>query len=161
MLFRSKYFLNKDPQKILFNKNLVTKNGRTFYEGNARLNKYLHLAQNVFIAKTNEKLFEDDLYAYVNGAVALNVQENYSILLKMSASPNIPKEISDFLDKIYIILLNAPLDELIEISHEDSEWKEKSLNRSKEKQRMNSLAYASEYQAQYADVIEIMEQMNI
>ena len=63
--------------------------------------------------------------------------------------------------KIYIILLNAPLDELIEISHEDSEWKEKSLNRSKEKQRMNSLAYASEYQAQYADVIEIMEQMNI
>ena len=77
----AKYFLSKDPDRQLFNKTLVHKNGRDFYEGNARLNKYLHLAQNIFIAKTGTKLFQEDLYAYDNGAVALDVQENYAILL--------------------------------------------------------------------------------
>lgn len=157
----AEYFLSKDPSRTLFNKNLVEKNGRKFYEGNARLNKYLHLTQNVYIAKTKEKLFEDDLYAYANGAVALQVQENYSILFNRVTTRNIPREICDFLDKIFIILKNAPLDELIEISHEDSEWQEKYSGYSKESQRMNSLAHALEYQSQYADVIQMMEHMNI
>lgn len=115
----AEYFLYKDPERIVFTKNLVEKNGRKFYEGNARLNKYLHLSQNVYIAKTRQKLFEDDLYAYTNGAVALNVLDNYSILWGRNNLPEITPEIANFLDKIYMILQNASTDELIDISHED------------------------------------------
>ncbi len=33
----AEYFLSKDPERKLFTKKLQTKNGRKFYEGNARL----------------------------------------------------------------------------------------------------------------------------
>ena len=72
----AKYFLNKDDG-TLFNNRLVGRAERKFYEGNARLNKYLHIAQNLYIARYGSKLFEDDLYAYDNGAVVPSVQENY------------------------------------------------------------------------------------
>lgn len=157
----AEYLLGKDPARKLFTKELVKKNGRTFYEGNARLNKYLHLAQNVFIAKTGKKLFQDDLYAYTNGAVVVEIQENYSILWSRKAVPEIAPGIAEFLDKLYLILENAPLDELIKISHEDAEWADKSRGYSKEQQRMDSLAHASEYRVQYADVLEMMERMRV
>lgn len=157
----SEYFLSKDPERVLFNKNLITRGGRTFYEGNVRLNKYLHLSQNVYIAKTGAKLFEDDLYAYDNGAVAVKVQENYAILWARNTVPALEDDIADFLDKIYRILENAPLDELIEISHEDSEWMLKHTGYAKDKQKMDSLAHAAEYREQYADVLEMMERMKV
>lgn len=157
----AEYFLSKDPDRKLFTKKLQTKSGRKFYEGNARLNKYLHMAQNVFIAKTGGKLFGEDLYAYDNGAVAINVQENYSVLWSRSNQPSFSPEIIEFLDKLYLILENAPLDELIDISHEDPEWADKHRGYSKECQRMDSLSRLSEYREQYADVIEMMERMSV
>ena len=157
----AKYFLSKDPDRQLFNKTLVHKNGRDFYEGNARLNKYLHLAQNIFIAKTGTKLFQEDLYAYDNGAVALDVQENYAILLSKNSAPCLSPEISDFLDRIFKVFENASLDELIELSHEDSEWVDKHGYYSKPDQRMNSMARASEYQEQYHDILVIMDRMMV
>lgn len=157
----AEYFLSKDPDRKLFTKKLQTKNGRKFYEGNARLNKYLHMAQNVFIAKMGEKLFGEDLYAYDNGAVATNVQENYSVLWSRNNVPTFTPEIIEFLDKLYLILENAPLDELIDISHEDPEWADKHRGYSKECQRMDSLAHLSEYKEQYADVVEMMERMGV
>lgn len=155
----AKYFLSKDIERKLFNRNLVHKCGRDFYEGNARLNKYLHLAQNIYIAKTGSKLFAEDLYAYDNGAVSPSVQENYSLLLVRTDVPELPMEICAFLDKIYVILQNASLDELIELSHEDSEWIEKHGYYGKAEQRMNSLAHATEYAAQYKDVIKVMDSL--
>ena len=44
-------FLSKDPERKLFNKKIATYNERKFYEGNASLNKYLFLAQVVYLAK--------------------------------------------------------------------------------------------------------------
>ena len=119
------------------------------------------MAQNVFIAKTGERLFGDDLYAYDNGAVAVNVQENYSVLWSRSNVPVLTPEIAGFLDKLYLILENAPLDELIEISHEDPEWADKHRGYSKESQCMDSLSRLTEYKEQYADVIEMMERMSV
>ena len=52
----AKYYLSKDPDRILFNKNVVTKNDRKFYEGNVRLNKYLFLSQVVYLARYGKKL---------------------------------------------------------------------------------------------------------
>lgn len=157
----AEYFLSKDPERKLFTKKLQTKNDRKFYEGNARLNKYLHMAQNVFIAKTGERLFGDNLYAYDNGAVAVDVQENYSVLWSRCNAPAFTPELVAFLDKLYFILENAPLDELIEISHEDPEWADKHRGYSKESQRMDSLSRFAEYKKQYADVIEMMERISI
>lgn len=157
----AKYFLIKDKDHRLFSKNLVEKNGRKFYEGNARLNKYLHMAQNLYIAKTGEKLFEDDLYAYDNGAVVTDVQENFAILLSRESEPQLEESIRDFLDRVYVILQNATLDELIELSHEDSEWISKHAFYSKKEQKMDSLARIDEYKEQYGDVLKVMERLEL
>ena len=76
----AKYFLSLDTNHTMFNKDLIERNGRTFHEGNARLNKYLHLSQNIYLAKTGVPLIEDDFYAYDNGAVIPDVQERYAVL---------------------------------------------------------------------------------
>lgn len=158
------YFLKKDKDGKLFNKKLIKRNGRTFYEGNARLNKYIQLAQNVYIAKTGEKLIDVDFYAYDNGAVALEVQEHYQFLLSnVNNVEGFPfsKEEEDFLNKMYVALEDADIDELIEISHEDSEWIEKSENYVKEKQKMDSLKLKDLYKKQYANFIWALDRMDV
>lgn len=153
----AQWFLSQDQSETVFVKELVEKNGRKFYSGNARLNKYLHLAQNIYIAKTGMKLFEDSLFAYDNGAVVPFVQENFSILLKKKQCPGLPEDIENFLKKLYLILQNASLDELIELSHEDREWEEKCNGYYRQEQEMDSLKYAAEYAEQYGDILHIME----
>lgn len=153
------YFLNKDPERKYFNKKLTEKNGRLFYDGNARLNKYLHISQNLYIAKTGEPLFADVLFAYDNGAVVANVQENYAILLTKHEKPVLPNEVMEFLDKVFILLEDATLDELIEISHEDEAWEEKHSFHYKEQQKMNSMAYADQYRVKYHDALRLMEEL--
>lgn len=155
----ARYFLFLDTDGEMFTGNLVSRNGKTFYEGNARLNKYLHIAQNLYIAKTGSKLFGEDLYAFDNGAVVPLVREKYVLLCRTTKDvPDIPAECAEFLKKVYRVLENATLDELIEISHEDNEWRERNPHR--ENQRMNSLARAEEYKKQYGDMLKVMDRMS-
>ena len=154
----AKYFLNTDDG-TLFNNKLVERSGRRFYEGNARLNKYLHIAQNLYIAQHGRKLFEDDLYAYDNGVVIPSVQENYLAIKSRYVGKSIPSDERAFLDKIYQALQNASLEELIEISHEDSEWERKSGFYKKEDQKMDSLKNVDEYREQYKDMLIILDRM--
>ena len=72
----ARYFLNQDKSGEIFNKELRKQNGRMIYEGNARLNKYMHLAQNIYIAKYGIPLMDSVFYAYDNGAVDPEVQKN-------------------------------------------------------------------------------------
>ena len=132
---------------------------RKFYEGNARLNKYLHIAQNLYIARYGSKLFEDDLYAYDNGAVVPSVQENYLAIKSRYVGKTLPTNERDFLDKVYQALHSASLEELIEISHEDGEWERKSGFYKKEDQRMDSLKNVDEYREQYKDMLIILDRM--
>lgn len=118
----AKYYLSKDPKRILFNNNVVIKNNRKFYEGNARLNKYLFLSQVVYLAKYEKKLISDDFVAFENGPVIKNIMNEYVVIASKQENVNIPEEIKLFLDKIYDSLKNATYDELIEITHEDPEW---------------------------------------
>ena len=67
----ARYFLAQDPEGRMFG------NDRS---GNIRLNLYLQLAQNLNIAKTGEKLFEEDLEAREFGGIVPSVWENYPIL---------------------------------------------------------------------------------
>lgn len=156
----ARYFLGLDKEKKVFNKEVLTKNGRSFYEGNARLNKYLHMAQNIYIAKYGKPLMDSVFYAYDNGAVDPNVQEKYSVLLSMRDNPApIEGEEKRYLDKIYVAFQNATLDELIELSHEDPEWIDKHGHYRKEDQIMDSMSRKEEYAEQYADMIKVLERM--
>ena len=122
----AEYFLSKDPERKLFNKNVVLYNDRKFYEGNARLNKYLFLAQVVYMAKFDSKLFSDDFCAYDNGPVIETIMNSYGRLTGKQNQNIISEDIRNFLDKIYFSLENATYEELIEITHEDPEWKKLS-----------------------------------
>jgi uncharacterized phage-associated protein len=157
------YFFRKDPEQILFNRNLIERNGRTFYEGNARINKYLHLVQNIYIAMTGTPLMDVVFYAYDNGAVTLEVQENFIFLQnRAGATPvSFGSNVDDFLNKFYVAFLNADIDELIAISHQDSEWANKNAYHSKEKQVMDSLSMVETYKKQYAGIIFVLNRMTV
>lgn len=156
----AKYYLKKDDNHSVFSNNLITRNGRTFYEGNARINKYLHLAQNIYISMYGKPLFETVFYAYDNGVVSKDVQENYARLTKIDNEANvISSEDADYLDKIYEILKEANIDELIELSHEDIEWQEKSRFYNLQDQVMDSLNHVDEYKKQYEDIVKYIERM--
>ncbi len=102
------------------------------------------------------------VYAYDNGAVDPNVQERYSVLLERRNQPiTITDQEKKFLDSIYKAFYNASLDELIELSHEDSEWIEKHRHYRKEEQRMDSMSRREEYAEQYADMIKVLERMEV
>ena len=153
----AKFFISKDSDGILFSKKLINKNGRLFYKGNARLNKLLHLAQNIYYAKTGTPLMDTTFYAYDNGAVIPRIQENYGALLNLpSYDVHFDTEIEDFLNRFFRAFKNASIDELIELSREDDEWERKHCFFNKEKQRMNSTENLLAYREQYADIIKII-----
>ena len=123
----ARYLISLDPERKYFNYRLISFNNREFYEGNARLNKILHLAQNMYIGKTAEKLIDADFYAYDNGGVLPEVQENYAFLLGTETRFGccIDHVAATFLYKVFLMLRDAPIKKLIEIDHEDPAWLEK------------------------------------
>lgn len=156
------YFLKLDVNKDVFTSNLVQRNGRTFYDGNAKLNKFLQLAQNIFIAKYQRPLFEDSFYAYDNGAVIPSIQTKYIYLLSKRGQQDITSlgsEVAVFLRKIFDIFSEASLDELIDLSHEDEAWQEKCLYYKKEDQIMDTMSKIDVYKEQYADIVTVIDRM--
>lgn len=154
----AKYFLAKDKNKKIFNTKLIEYNSRKAYEGNIKLNKYLYFAQTVYLAKYGKLLFEDDFVAYDNGPVVKEIVENYP---SMQANANkekvdLPKEIEEFLDKIYLSLEDATCEELIEITHEDTAWKEVS-DKTYFAPVINLEKYKAKFEKQYRGIIKVME----
>lgn len=158
----AEYFIQMDTKQGLFNTNLIERNGNVFYEGNARLNKYMHLAQNIYLAMTDELLIDTSFYAYDNGAVIPEIQKEYRQLLdRERRDVEIPADEGMFLKKIYYAFMNADIDEIIAIDHEDAAWGDKCKGYRLLEQRMDTLAYKEEYKEQYADMIKILERMEI
>ena len=154
----AKYFLSKDETKKLFNTKLVEYNNRKAYEGNIRLNKYLYFAQTVYLAKYGELLFKDDFVAYDNGPVVKEIVETYPVMQANAQKEKLilPKNIEIFLDKIYVSLENAPCEELIEITHEDSAWKEMS-DKTYSAPKIDLLKYKAKFEKQYRGFMKVME----
>jgi len=150
----ARYFLFKDSDRVLFNNKIVEYNGRSFYEGNARLNKYLFLSQVVYLAKYEKRLFEDDFLAYENGPIIEEIMQSY--LRLTSSDESFSSDISSFLDKIYMSLENASYDELIEITHEDPEWINLK-NNTYDAPTMNLEKNIKEYQKRYKGLIEALK----
>jgi len=149
----AKYFLSKDKDRKLFNNNVVELNGRRFYEGNARLNKYLFLSEVVYLAKYEKLLFDEDFKAYDNGPVIEEIMGAYARLNPNNTDIN--EDIKEFLDKIYLSLENATYEELIEISHEDPEWI-KLKNETRTAPTMNLKNNIEEYKKRYKGLIEAL-----
>lgn len=153
----ARYFVSKDDEQKLFTTNLVNLNGRECYEGNVRLNKYLYFAQTVYIAKFDKVLFLDDFLAFDNGPVIKEIMNSYaSIRGSKNMKINLPDEVKEFLDKIYKSLENATCEELVQISHEDSAWKELSPN-TYNAPVMDLMKYKEKFKKQYRGIIKVME----
>ena len=154
----AKYFVYKDCEKKLFNTRLVEYNGRKSYEGNIRLNKYLYFAQTVYLAKYGKLLFKDDFLAYDNGPVIKEIVENYPSIQANASKEKVilPKEIEEFLDKIYLSLEKASYEELIEITHEDTAWKQVK-DKTYYAPVINLKKYKSKFEKQYRGLIKVME----
>ena len=152
----AEYFLSKDPDRKLFNKNVVVYNDRKFYEGNARLNKYLFLSQVVYMAKYGCKLFEDNFCAYDNGPVVEEIMNSYGRLLGKVNNQLLDEKTRTFLDKIYISLENASYEELIDITHEDPEW-QKLSSQTHDAPVMHIEDNIEEYRMRYKGLIEALK----
>jgi uncharacterized phage-associated protein len=156
------HFLAKDPDKETFNLELIERDGRSFYEGNAKLNKFLHMAQNMYIAMTGEPLFGDAMFAFDNGAVVDGIWDNYVRLRAMRCpAPGFADDLREFLDRVYRMFKPADVDELIALSHEDDEWAEKNARRRKRDQLMDSMSRADEYKGQYANALTALYRMDM
>ena len=132
------YLINLDENKNVFNLNLATYNDRTFYEGNCRLNKMLQMALNIYYAGTGKRLFKEDMYAYDNGGVVIDIQENYKDLLKEKYNNSILDEhVLKILNSLYSSFgENMHIADVIRISHQDPEWNKKSKFYEREMQKM-------------------------
>lgn len=157
------FFMQLDNEGMFSDTTLQDNNGRTFYVGRARLNKYLHLAQNIYYAKTSELLFPEPLYAYDNGGVVEDVRQNFDVLLKKKDSKviEIDENIKEFLTKLFVVLKNADINKLIELSHEDPEWLSKHNFYNKIDQIMDTKSRLEDYKILYADIIQLMDGMTI
>ena len=66
-----------------------------------------------------------------------------------------------FLKKIFIVLENADIYKLMDLSHEDPEWIAKHGFYNKQEQIMDTAARLDEYKDQYADIIRLMDGMTV
>ena len=153
----AKYILSLDKNDQVFHYDSIVLNGRETLAGKVRLNKYLHIMQMVFIALYDEKLFNENMYAYDNGAVIDEILNSYAELRKNRNNYSLKNEesVMPFINKMYKLLEPAPLDVLIEISHQDEEWIKKHDYYSKSDQLMNVDSQKENYKELCADFIKL------
>ena len=153
----AKYILFLDKNNDIFINKLLKLHGRDCYEGNVRLNKYLHIMQMVYFAMTDKKLFDEEMYAFDNGVVVKSVMNNYSYLKSNKNSYEISDvSVKKYIEKMFNILKYAPLEDLIEISHQDEEWKKKHNFYQKKNQLIDVDSQKENYKIMCADFIDML-----
>lgn len=153
----AKYILFLDKNNDIFINKLINLHGRDCYEGNVRLNKYLHIMQMVYFAMTDKKLFNEDMYAFDNGVVVNEIMNNYAYLKSTKESFNITDaNVKTYIEKMFNILRYAPLEDLIEISHQDEEWKKKHSYYQKKDQLIDVDSQKNNYKIMCADFIDLL-----
>lgn len=153
----AKYILSLEKNNDIFINKLIHLHGRDCYEGNVRLNKYLHIMQMVYFAMTDNKLFNEDMYASPNGVVVNTVINNYAYLKSNRDSYTISDEnVKSYIEKMFNILKYAPLQDLIEISHQDEEWKKKHSFYKKNDQLIDVDSQKENYKIMCADFIDML-----
>lgn len=150
----ARYLVSLDKDGSVFNfRKLNHLVGRPT-EGSVRLNKMLHMAQNIHLAKYNSRLFDDEFFAFENGPVIEEVRKNFGWIVNNKNRFNtfsICFENRHYLDQIFEIFKYAPIDEFIDISHEDLAWVE-AFKDKRTNNIMDSLKYRDRYKEQYAAI---------
>ena len=116
----------------------------------------MFLAQVVYLARYERKLFDDDFVAYDNGPVLVDIMREYSHIVSNNKNSTINDSDKIFLDKIYDALKNATYEELIDITHEDPEWIKLSHD-TYNAPVMNLEENIAEYQKRYKGLIEALK----
>lgn len=142
---------DKDENSYLFPREREGRKQERFDKGNMRLNQYLHILQNLWIAKTGEKLFSEDMVADKYGGVVLEVWERYPLF---DSSEEIGPDVAAWIDKMCDIMDYAEVYELTDYTMDDPEWEEKSQGKDR---RMDSLARAAEYKKLYENTLAVWE----
>ena len=123
----------------------------------------------VTLKKPNFLVEKTELTAAEKGTIMhlclqkLNYKEDYNLEKLKNMVNNLveqeiilPKEIEQFLDKIYKSLADASCEELIEITHEDTAWKEVS-DKTYYAPVINLEKYKAKFEKQYRGLIKVME----
>ncbi|AGM26061.1 hypothetical protein SSYRP_v1c04690 [Spiroplasma syrphidicola EA-1] len=160
-------FLIKENKNRFNSKTPLEFNGVNVTEGNLILNKHLHLAQILFLGKYGMELFEDNLFAYINGAVVNTVRLNYlsliddnSLIFNQDNFERLNETQEKFLKNILIFLSGASFEELSDLSHVDPAWIEARKNYIKgdhSSQIMDIKKYKDEYKINFKDALEVIE----
>ena len=159
----AKYFISKDTDETVFNSKRCSFDIKGApVQGNLMLNKLLHTAQGVYIAKYGKKLFDDTLYAYSNGPVVESVRTKYFQLLRKRDTFkdfHISPDIDHLLDQIYDLYYDTDPEEFIMISHNDVAWAE-SVHDEANDQRMDVMKHADDYRHLYSGVLMMFDRMD-
>ena len=111
----------------------------------------------VYFAMTDKKLFDEEMYAFDNGVVVNSVMNNYVYLKSTKKSYNISDEnVKKYIEKMFNILKYAPLEDLIEISHQDEEWRKKHNFYQKKDQLIDVDSQKENYKIMCADFIDML-----
>ena len=158
-----KYILDKDTDKAVFTRDKIIIKDKEYIDGNIRINEYLHLAQILYMALENDVLFMDDLYAYDGGVIIMETFENYSAIVyeKPAGFFEFPKKKKQFVNKIYEYLKPMTTQKILNLSHMDKEWQEKSQLILSHYRCMNPMLMVSDYRQTYVDVIRDLHKVII
>jgi uncharacterized phage-associated protein len=95
---------------------------------NLKLQKILYYAQGFHYATTNQKLFDDEIQAWVHGPVVPNVYHcfkkyNYREIPKPDTIPSIDPNTSAFLNNIWKLFKNTTGKQLEFMTHQETPWR--------------------------------------
>ncbi len=95
--------------------------------------------------------------AFDNGVVVNSVMNNYFYLKSTKNSYNISDaNVKNYIEKMFNIVKYAPLEDLIEISHQDEGWKKKHNFYQKKDQLIDIDSQKENYKIMCADFIDIL-----
>jgi Uncharacterized phage-associated protein len=103
---------------------------RNTFDGNMKLQKLLYFSQLVHLAKYDEPLFDDTIYAFRHGSVVETVRQPYHhdfqnyVIRALSQKIDLTSEQLDTLQTVEEIFGQLSASELSDINHEHVSWRE-------------------------------------
>lgn len=106
-------------------------NYKSTFDGNMKLQKMLFFTNMIYLAENGELLFDDEIKAWTNGCVVVNVRNSYKTAYSnmMTRSKNYVRELDDkqyiAYSKAHDIFEDLPARELSNINHQFEFWKKR------------------------------------
>jgi uncharacterized phage-associated protein len=100
---------------------------------NKKLQKLLYYAQSWYLVNFNEKLFKEDIEAWIHGPVVVDIYHKYkkygfSPITEKVESPTFDKETQTFLDEVWSVYGKLDANTLEDLSHSEQPWQETRAN---------------------------------